>query len=275
VMVAAILAATMSSADTTFNWLAAVLTKDAYAPMFKAAKGREPSEKTQLLFGKLSVATMGVIAIWIALNMGKYGGAFDVYLRAGSLYNPPMFIPVMLGLIYTRTPWWSGMASFGAGVLAILIVSAVANASQGIPVDSFAAMFSPINVSVFGIAMDRYVMNTLTGIGVSSATFFVSALFKKRQGAFADRIGSLERDLATPAHASGALDVRGGQVYMFTGRVAILIGGLLMLLAIPTAGAGGELNIVTGALSIGLGIIVIYLTRRLQHRYGPETQASE
>ena len=58
IMVAAIFAATMSSADTTFNWLAAVLTKDVYVPVAKRLGG-EPSERRQLFFGKASVAAIG------------------------------------------------------------------------------------------------------------------------------------------------------------------------------------------------------------------------
>jgi hypothetical protein len=231
-------------------------------------KGREPSEKAQLLFGKSSVAIMGVIAIWIALNMGTFGGAFDVYLRADSLYKPSMFVPVILGLVYTRTPWWSGMAAFGAGIVAIFVVSVIANGSQGIPVDSFGSIFTQINVSVFGIGMGRYELNTLTGVGVSAITFFISSFFKERKGLFAERIASLERDLRTPAHDTTALmDIRGARAYLFAGRLAVVIGGLLILLAIPTAGEGGILNVVTGVLSIGLGILVVSLTRRMQRRY--------
>ncbi len=275
VMVAAILAATMSSADTTFNWLAAVLTKDAYAPIFKAAKRREPSEKAQLLFGKSSVAIMGVIAIWIALNMEGFGGAFDVYVRAISVYNPSMFVPVMLGLLYTRTPWWSGMASFGGGVAAVLIVSVVVNILHGIPIDSFGSIFTQVNVSVIGIEMGRYELNTLAGIGVSAGVFFLSAFFNARKGAFRDRIVSLEHDLATPAHDTTAvLDIRGGQAYLFAGRLSVIIGGLLLLLAIPTLQNGGALNIVTGLLSIGLGVLVVYLTRRMQRRYAAASQSN-
>jgi SSS family solute:Na+ symporter len=268
VMVAAILAATMSSVDTTFNWLAAVLTKDAYAPIFKGFRGREPSEKAQLLFGKSSVAIMGAIAIWIAMNMGQFGGAFDVYLRADSLYKPSMFVPVILGLVYTRTPWWSGMAAFGAGVVAILVVSVIANVSQGIPVDSFGSIFTQIHVTAFGIELGRYELNTLTGVGVSAMTFFISSFFNERKGLFAERITSLERDLRTPAHDTTALlDLRGARAYLFAGRLAVVIGGLLIILAIPTAGEGGILNIITGILSIGLGILVVALTRRMQRRY--------
>ncbi|HLE56673.1 MAG TPA: hypothetical protein VJB15_06270, partial [Rhodothermia bacterium] len=69
VMVAAMLAATMSSADTTFNWLAAVLTKDVYLPVSIKFRRRPPSESSQVFAGRLFVAVMGTIAIWVALSM--------------------------------------------------------------------------------------------------------------------------------------------------------------------------------------------------------------
>jgi hypothetical protein len=160
------------------------------------------------------------------------------------------------------------MAAFGAGVVAILVVSVLANSSQGIPVDSFGSIFTQIHVTVLGIELGRYELNTLTGVGVSAMTFFVSSFFNERKGQFVERITSLERDLRTPAHDTTALmDIRGARAYMFAGRLAVVIGGLLILLAIPTAGEGGILNIVTGVLSIGLGILVVYLTRRMQRRY--------
>jgi SSS family solute:Na+ symporter len=261
VMVAAILAATMSSVDTTFNWLAAVLTKDAYVPLAKRWVGREPSDRAQLTFGKTSVAVMGVIAVWIALNMGKFGGAFDVYLRADSLYKPSMFVPVMLGLIYTRTPWWSGMVAFGAGVGAILIVGGMANLANGIPLESIGSIFEPLKVTVLGIDLGRYEMNTLVGVGTSALVFFISAFFNRREGAFAERIESLEHDLATPAYAvPGDVDLRGFRAYYFAGRLAVVVGGLLVLLAIPAD--AGALNAVAGLISIALGVLVVWLTRR-------------
>lgn len=261
VMVAAILAATMSSVDTTFNWLAAVLTKDAYVPLSLRLRGREPSDRAQLTFGKTSVAVMGVIAIWIAMNMGRFGGAFDVYLRADSLYKPSMFVPVMLGLIYTRTPWWSGMIAFGAGVVAILITSALANIANGVPLESIGSIFEPLKITVLGIELGRYELNTLVGIGTSALVFFISAFFNRREGAFARRVESLERDLATPAYAiPGDVDLRGFRAYYFAGRLAVVVGGLLVLLALPAE--AGVLNAIAGLVSIGLGVLVVMLTRR-------------
>jgi hypothetical protein len=268
VMVAAIFAATMSSADTTFNWLAAVVTKDVYVPVHRRLSGATPSDRLQLAVGKASVMGMGVVAIWIALNMQRFGGAFDVYLRANSLYSPPMFIPVILGLVYTRTPWWSGMTAFGVGVLAVLAASAAANVSAGMPVRSFGDIFADVEVSVFGLQMGRYELNTLVGITASSACFFGSALVDRRRGAFAERIGSLERDLRTPAHSTGdKLDLRGLQAYFLAGWLAVGIGCVLLLLALFDIGDGGSLlNVAAAVLAITTGMLVIAATYRYFRR---------
>lgn len=269
IMVAAIFAATMSSADTTFNWLGAVLTKDIYVPLSKRWNGEAPSEKRQLIVGKACVGVLGVIAIWVAFNMDRFGGAFDVYLRADSIYKPAMFVPVILGLVYTRTPWWSGMAALGIGVLGILGTGLVANAMQGESFDFMAAVFADLNVTVLGIEMGRYEVNTLVGVGLSTVVFLGSALFNRREGAFKTRIEALEHDLRTPAYAApGArLDLRGLQAYRLAARLSVVIGGILLILAVPTFEADGLLNAVAGLLAVALGLGVEFGIRRYTARH--------
>lgn len=268
VMVAAMFAATMSSADTTFNWLAAVLTKDVYVPLGRMLAGEEPSERRQLLVGKLSVAVMGLLAVWIALSMERFGGAFDVYLRASSLYGPPMFIPVLFGLVYTRTPWWSGMAAFGVGVLAIVAAGYAANRALGLPVGALDVLFGNIQLTVLGLELGRYELNTLVGAGASTACFFASALVNRRAGAFAERIASLERDLRTPARAGGErLDLRALQAYRLAGWLSVGIGGVLWLFAAAGSGERGALlNLLAGTLALGLGGGVIVGERIYRRR---------
>lgn len=263
-MVAAMFAATMSSADTTFNWMAAVLTKDVFVPVHRWLRGVVPSERLQLAIGKGSVAALGIIAIGVALSMEQFGGAFDVYLKVNSLYSPPMFIPVLLGLVITRTPWWSGMVAFGFGVVCIIMVSLLANLMQGLPVDSFGALFEDIEVNVLGMAMTRYELNTLVGVVASTACFFGSMPFTRRTGAFAERIMSLENDLQTPAYATGeTLDLRGIQTYRLVGRLSVVIGGILLLMAFPTWQDGSaSLNVIAGLLAIGLGVLIIWWIQR-------------
>jgi len=266
IMVAAIFAATMSSVDTSFNWMAAVLTKDVFSPLSRHFRDRDPSEKVQLWFGKGSVLVLGVLAVIIALSMDKFGGAFQVYLRANSLYSGPMFVPVLLGLVYTRTPWWSGMAAFGGGVFAVFIVAVLANLSLGMPVDSFGSIFMDLNMEVLGIEMTRYEINTFVGIIAATLVFFGSAAFHKREGEFKKRIESLEHDLATPAYADGAhVDLRGLQSYRLAGRLSIVIGIVLLPLAFETPWFEGSLlNGAAALLAFAIGGGVEWATRRFE-----------
>ena len=267
-MVAAIFAATMSSADTTFNWLAAVLTKDVYVPVAERL-GSAPSERRQLLFGKLSVAAMGVIAVWVAMNMDRFGGAFDVYLRADSLYKAPMFIPVLFGLVYTKTPWWSAIFAFVMGVLGVFAVGYWANVAQGQPVDSLADLFTDIRLTVLGLEMGRFEVNTIVGLIVSTVAFFGSALFNKREGAYRTRIEAFEHDLRTPAYAAPGtkLDLRGLRAYRLAGRLGMGVGVLLILFTTLTIGERGILNLIAGVLALALGVLIEVVTRRYERRH--------
>ncbi len=276
IMVAAMFAATMSSADTTFNWLGAVVTKDLYVPISRRLRGHLPSERTQLAVGKVSVLVMGLVAIWVALSMEKYGGAFDVYLKISSLYHAPMFIPVMLGLVFTRTPWWSGMATLAAGTMAVLVASLWSNLAAGLPVDSLGALLLDVQVAPLGIEMGRYEINTIAGVVAGTACFAVTALMPKRVGSYARRILRFERDLRTPAHEPGAkLDLRGLQAYRLTGWITIGLGGLLLLIMLATLGSPGSLlNLAAATMAVVFGALIIRWTRRYRRRVkAPEPEA--
>ena len=266
IIVSAMFAATMSSADTTLNWLAAVVTKDAYVPLRKRFVGESPSDKSQLLFGKVSVALMGIVAIWIAFNMEKLGGVFDVHTKASSLYNAPMFIPVLLGLVITRTPWWTGMASFGFGVLAIIVVSLMANVAHDLPANSFNALFLDIDMTVLGMTVTRYELQMLVGVIASTIFFFASMLFTRREGDYKERIEALEIDLETPAFSDpdAPVDLRGLRAYRLTARLTLIIGGMLLLMVFPTMGdPSWMLNAIAGIMAAGVGGSVLWWLKRV------------
>ncbi len=106
----------------------------------------------------------------------------------------------------------------------------------------------------------------------STVCFFASALAHRRTGAFAERIESLERDLRTPAYATGEkLDLRGLRAYRLTGTLAMLIGVLLMVLSFF---GGAVLNLSAGLLAVALGAGVIVATRRYERRMAQERETS-
>ncbi|MBD5777923.1 Na+:solute symporter [Pelagicoccus sp. NFK12] len=274
-LTAAIFAATMSSTDTLFNWLGAVLTKDVYVPLTTSLKGRAPSERTQLWFGKASVACLGLFSIFVALNIKRFGGAFDVYMKAESLYKITLFVPVFFGLLYTRTPWWSAIASVSAGVLGVFFVgiAAASGAEDGITVMN--VLFADIQANWFGFELTRYELNAIVGILASGSVFLATAFFDKREGAFKKRIESFETDLKTPAYAEpdAKIGPEGLIAYKLLGYLSLLIGAVLLLVTFLTLERSGWLNTIAGLISATIGITIVKAVRQYQARHHPNPPA--
>ena len=272
-LTAAIFAATMSSTDTTFNWLGAVLTKDVYVPLTEKIRQQPPSERTQLWVGKSVVASLGLIAIWISFNIQKYGGAIDVYMKAESLYKITLFVPVFFGLLYTRTPWWSAMASVGAGVLSVLAVGVAAALQTEDSLTFMNILFADMEVTTFGMVFTRYELNALVGLAVSGGVFLFSAFVDKRTGLFKKRIESFEKDLQTPAHEDPdhKIGPEGLKAYRLMGILAIGLGAVLLILSVLTFRDGGWLNAIVGGLAIGIGFITIRAIHTYQRVPRPDS----
>ena len=261
VVVSAILAASMSSADSTFNWLAAVVTKDVYVPVAKRLKhGDEPSDRNQLIVGKLTVLTIGVFAIAISLLFQKIGSSFDIYMNIYSMTTPAMFMPVLIGLVYRKTPWWSGMAAAGAGIAATFVMNIVAVAAAGLPLDSLGDVFREVSFSFLGMPFGKFQMNVWVGIAVSGGVFFLSARWPNKNPQDVERLAALDQDLRTPAYGNeGPVDPKSIQSYKIVALLSGFVGALLILLSF-FSGAGRDvmINALTG---IGAGLFGLFFWR--------------
>jgi hypothetical protein len=184
-----------------------------------------------------------------------------------------MFMPVMLGLVYTRTPWWSAVAAFAAGVVAVIGVGYWAAVSQGLDVTFLSSIFGDIQMTAFGMRMGRFEVNMIVGTIVSTAVFFATSFATTREGAFRERIEAFERDLATPAHADpgAALDLRGLRAFRLAGRMSVGVGVLLMSMTLVTLDHRGVLNLIAGVLALALGVLIESGTRRVERRLAAQT----
>ncbi|MFQ5754024.1 MAG: hypothetical protein ACE5HI_18710, partial [bacterium] len=229
IIVSAMLAASMSSADSTFNWLAAVITKDVYVPIAKSMKkNEEPSDRWQLIVGKTTVLIIGIVAIFVSLSMQKFGSAFDIYLKIYSITVPSLLVPVMLGLIYRKTPWWSAIAASSIAILCTLIANVLANVMAGISVQGIGEIFNELKLSFMGITIGRFEINVFVGTGVSALVFLLSSKWPDKKAEDIKRIIAFDKDLRTPARGDKLhVDVRGIQSYKMIGLLSGLVGLLL------------------------------------------------
>ncbi len=239
-VISAILSATLGQANDAFNWLTATLTRDVYVPLQKRLAGTVPSDQRQLLVARSMMFLVGVLGILVALLIPKAGGAFAFALEYYSL-TAAFSMPVVLGMIYTRTPWWSGIASCSAAIAVAL-----------------ALMFA-------GVWNDQgFARNMISESVVASLVFFGSAFFFRSGNPRNEHVLALERDLQQPVLvATERFDPSGFHVYRLLGRVCLVLGGVLTIcLAVPSGPVSPSwINLVVGVFLLLLGGGILYASR--------------
>ncbi len=239
-VISAILSATLGQANDAFNWLTATLTRDIYVPLRRRLTNRVPSDRHQLMVARSMMFVVGVLGILVALLIPKAGGAFAFALEYYSL-TAAFSMPVALGMIYTRTPWWSGIASCSAAIVVALALM-LAGAWNG----------------------HAFVRNMVSESIVATAVFFGSALFFRKEDARNEHVLALERDLERPVLVPvERFDPSGFHVYRLLGRVCLVLGAVLTLcLAVPSGDISPSwINLVVGIFLLLLGGTILYASR--------------
>jgi Na+/proline symporter len=239
-VVSAILSATLGQANDAFNWLAATLTRDIYVPLKRRFRNVEPSDRQQLRVARSTMFVVGVLGTFVALYIPRFGGAFSFALEFYSL-TAAFMMPVALGMIYTRTPWWSGIASCTAAVgvgLGLMIAGAWPDHSL--------------------------VRNMFSEAIAASVVFFGSAFFFRKEDPRNAGILALEKDLREPVIVERhEFDPSGFHVYRMLGQVSMILGGVLLLCtAVPGSPiAPSAINGIAGTALLAVGGGLHYWSR--------------
>jgi len=239
-VVSAILSATLGQANDAFNWLAATLTKDVYVPFQKKVTGTAPSDRRQLLVARLTMLVVGVLGISVALYIPKLGGAFEFALQFYSL-TAAFMMPVALGILYRRTPWWSGIASCSAAIGTALMLM------------------------LFGVWNEHaFVRNMLSESVVASLVFFGSAFWFKADDPRHQELARFDADLRRPALSESIESSRAGYgAYALIGRICLIVGLVLVVCVfVPSSPiAPSTINLIAGLMLVALGSGVLYASR--------------
>lgn len=241
ITVSAILAATMSSVDTELNYVASIIVRDVYIRLKKKFTPNEPTEQQQLRLGRRAVFILGSLAIVVALMVQQAKGVFEFALMYYSWFAPSMLTPVMLGLVYTKTPSWSAIAAVTTGLILVLACNVV-----------------------FDMAGHQYEANVFVGVLSSGLVFFVSSFWRDKNAQTRERIATFAKDLATPALASeAAWDVNALSSYKVVGVLAAGIGLVLMLLMlVPASSEVHWLNFVAGLGTFVVGLSMMWYFKK-------------
>ncbi|HEY6375012.1 MAG TPA: hypothetical protein VIX90_05750 [Edaphobacter sp.] len=113
VMLAAMFSATMASLSANFNLKSAILSKDIYQKLFRPQAG----ERELLVVGAVMTLLVGGVTTVLAAVMAYRGESiFEVMMTFNTLISLSYGPPALLGLVFRRTPRWSGMATFATGL---------------------------------------------------------------------------------------------------------------------------------------------------------------
>ncbi len=205
-VVAAILSATLGQANDAFNWLSASITKDVYVPLRKRFGFSEPSDHHQMRTAQFTMLVVGLTSVGFAFFISTLGGAFEFNLRYFSMVTSAMLMPVFLGLVYRKTPWWSGMACV------------------------IAAITTTFTLFFMDLFPDMVFVRNVVGTVVSSITVFViSAFFYRDDDPNSDEARKLDHDLRTPVEEDpNDVDPNAMQVYGMVGNVCWLLSVVLL-----------------------------------------------
>jgi len=239
-VVSAVLSATLGQANDAFNWLSATFTRDVYAPLYKRSRGTMPTDHQQLNVARATMLIVGVLGICVAFYIPRFGGAFEFALQYYSLISA-FYMPVALGMVYRRTPWWSGIAACSTS-----LVAAIACILLGV------------------WAENSFARNILVICAVSTTVFAVSARWFNADDPKHAELKRLDEDFRTPVPDAPVANSSGLAVYGLIGNMAIILG--LVLLActfLPSSAlAPARHNLTAGLLLCAIG----YGLRRIAAR---------
>ena len=137
VVLAALLAAIMSTADSLLTAGTSHFVKDFWVEIIHP--GKEFDEKQMLRLSRISTLILGVIALIIALSVPMI---IDALIYSYTMYTAGVFIPVIGGIVWKRATKEGALSALIVGAL-VAIVGILAKLNiRGIPVEAYSAVGS-------------------------------------------------------------------------------------------------------------------------------------
>ena len=261
-LIAAMFAATMSSLDSTYNVMSAVISKDLGQRVFD----RSISDRHLLRLGQVVTLIIGLIVMSFSLVISRAEkGVFNTMLELGVLTGVPLAAPMLLGFLYRKAPSWAGLFTFiCTGATALLFVPEWGGLGDYLHWEGLGAyVMEHSGYSVW------YAVTGLSQVGVAVATFFISPLLFRDREPVRQRIAGFFKKLDTPVDVEkevppSTVDTRG--VARFIGMLALVLGGLVMLFVfIPGSARGRLVSLSAGGCIFGFGVW-LRLVGRKRHR---------
>ncbi|WP_422082103.1 sodium:solute symporter family transporter [Ulvibacterium sp.] len=224
-MIAAMFSATMSSLNSEFNVMSAVLTNDIYKRLINP----NASGKELISVARINILLVGAIVVLGSFYMGELGGAFEANKLLTGLFAIPTAIPLILGLLFKKTNSTGAFFSVLTGITLGLVFNSLENLS--------------------------WEMSTFLQIIGCSGVFFVSGLLLSSSKAYIDRVNAFFKKLNTPLSNSeiGKAKPRFQLALANLFAIAIGLSGLLFIgISFPS------IDLSSGKIAIVIGLICFF-----------------
>ena len=254
-LMCAMFGATLTNLDAALNKGVGVFVRNFYLPIVDP----KCPEKRLLQIGKLCTLIFGAIIIVMSLIVAKYrsGGLFDLTNQLAASLLLPMIFPMAYGLIFKRTPGWSGWSTVIIGFLCSFLVKCI-------PPESFARLLDlrqSLNPDekTYLLFFATVCLDTI----VCTVWFFSSSLFYETSDA--KQRESIDRfffNLQTPIESISSGTEENQKIYVMLGRLCLVYGFFVsLLMLIPNRIEGRACFLFCGGIIFAAGLIL----RQLSH----------
>lgn len=259
ILLSAIFAATMSSMDSGLNRNAGIIVKNFYNSVLRP----EATDKELLTASKLTTALLGVgiisAAVWFSNN--ETLGLFDLMLQFTALIALPLNVPMLWGMVFKRTPDWSGWAT---ALFGLCVAWSVKHFFDPVWAESFFNLEVPMTAR----EINDYIFLTavISNVGLSSLFFWSTKFFYKEptEGERKEESDLLFKNMHTPAtvaeNEGRSTDTRQAKIL---GYLSMAYGGFIALLIfIPNPIEGRLAFLFCGAFLATIGGLLLLSARK-------------
>lgn len=247
--VAAIFAATMSTASTFYNILAAIFTQDIY----KSHIYKQATNKHLLLVGKLATFGFGMLSIVVAFLLSTFKDAFETSLLIFSHFGIVLACPVAISVMIRRIPKWTALLAMPMCLLSTLFVEfVIPKLADG----STSSILQHVASHAFEYKVIAAILANTLAIGIASIFYQYDSEKEKD----VDRLFAL---LNTPVRDSSdkKLYIPNLASYRLVGWTLLIFGICLVPLTfIPGITDERHINLVAAGLMIASFIAIQWLT---------------
>lgn len=232
-MIAAMFSATMSSLNSEFNVMSAVLTNDIYKRLINP----NATDKQLIFVARFNIVLVGTIVVIGALFVGQLGGAFEANKILTGLFALPLAIPLVFGLLFRKTNTTGAFFTVITGMSTGLGLTAFSNLS--------------------------WEMATLMQVVLCVFVFFISGFLLSSSKEYKLRVNEFFKKINTPLTVNeiGRIDSKFSTALTNLFAIAIAASGLLFCgMSIPS------INENSGKIAFGIGcasVIMAFLLKWL------------